>query len=52
MILFKFNDTATVEGNTYVPSQVIGFPDTFDLTDLPGEVVPSAPVVVEHVPRG
>lgn len=51
MILFKFNDTAEVEGNTYVDTQVIALPDGFDVSALPGEVVTSAPVFIEHTPR-
>jgi hypothetical protein len=51
MILFRFNGTAQVEGNTYVDGQVIAFPEGFDLTSLPGEEVPAAPVFMDHVPR-
>lgn len=52
MILFQFNGTAEVEGNTYVDTQVIAFPDGFDTTGLPGETVTEAPVFMDHIPRG
>ena len=52
MILFLFTDTAEVEGNTYVETQVIAFPVGFDTSALPGSTVESAPVVIQHVPRG
>ena len=51
MKLFNFTDTAEVQGNTYAATQVVAFPDDFDTSALPGEVVESAPVFVDHVPR-
>lgn len=52
MILFQFTGTAVIQGNTYVATQVVAFPDGFDLAGLPGAEVTSAPVFIEHVPRG
>ncbi len=51
MILFEFTDTAEVQGSTYVATQVVAFPDDFDVSGLPGAVVTSAPVFIDHVPR-
>lgn len=52
MKLFKFTDTAEVQGNTYAATQVVAFQDDFDTSALPGEEVLAAPVFIEHVPRG
>lgn len=51
MQLFRFDATAEVEGNVYVESQVITFPDEADTATLPGVLVSFASVFIDHVPR-
>lgn len=49
--MLRFDSVASVEGNTYTAPQVVTFPDDYDLSGLPGSLVISAPVFVDHVPR-
>ena len=51
MQMFRFDEAAVVEGNLYVATQVITFPDAFDLSALVGELIEAAPVFIDHVPR-
>jgi len=49
--MLRFDAQAAVEGNVYVAPQVVTFPDDYDLSQLPGSLVASAPIFVDHVPR-
>jgi hypothetical protein len=49
--MLRFDLEASVEGNTYTAPQVVTFPDDYDLSQIPGSLVASAPIFVDHVPR-
>jgi hypothetical protein len=51
MQLFRFDAQSTVDGNAYSASQVVSFGDHYDLSQLPGSLVASAHIFVDHVPR-
>lgn len=49
--MLQFNAETEVEGNRYAAPQVVTFPDDYDLSSLPGLLISTAPVFVDHVPR-
>lgn len=46
-----FHGDTEIEGNVYVSTQVVTFPDEMDISTLPCGVVSFAAVFIDHVPR-
>lgn len=46
-----FHGVAEIEGNVYVETQVVTFPDEVSIDTWPCVLTADAPVFIDHVPR-